>query len=70
MNTETPPPTHDVGGTEPTPDRVATARRLLGLHRSIDIPINDFCGWCLKPWPCADIRWSKVVLTRAGRIHG
>lgn len=67
---ETPPPTHDIGGTDPTPTKVAMARRLLDLHRAIDIPVNNFCGWCLKPWPCADVRWSRVVIQRAGRVDG
>lgn len=65
---ETPPPTRDIGGTDPTPTKVATARRLLDLHREIDTPVHNFCGWCLKPWPCTDVRWSTVVIERAGRI--
>lgn len=62
-------PTHDVGGTDPAPDKVSTARRLVDLHRDIGIPRNSFCGWCLKPWPCAEVRWAKVVLARASRPH-
>lgn len=70
MNTDVPKPPSEIGSTEPTLQKVATARRLLDLHRAIEIPVNDFCGWCLKPWPCADVRWSRVVLARAGRVDG
>ncbi len=63
------PAEYVVGGTEPNRDRVLTARRLLDLHRPVGILVNNFCGWCLKPWPCADVRWSRVVLARAGRIY-
>jgi hypothetical protein len=59
--------TDDIDGTDPTPAKVATARRLLDLHRARGIPVNDFCSWCLKRWPCPDVRWSTAILRRAGR---
>jgi hypothetical protein len=68
MNTETPPPV-EIGSTDPTPQKVQTARRLLELHRRVFIPVQA-CQWCLKPFPCADARWSIVVLQRSGRIDG
>lgn len=69
VNTETPPPTHNIGSTEPTAEKVATAGRLLDLHRAINIPMNNFCSWCLKAWPCPDVAWSEIVLARSGRAH-
>jgi len=73
VNTETPddtpPPTDDLGSTDPTPEKVQTARRLIDLHRDIDIPFNSSCCWCLKAWPCPDVRWSETVLQRSGRAH-
>ena len=63
-------PKSEVGSTEPTPANVATARRLLKLHREIDIPRNNFCAWCLKPWPCAEVRWSRAVIAREGCADG
>jgi len=59
-----------VGAPEPTPANVATARRLLNLHHEIGLTRNNFCSWCLKPWPCPDVRWSQAVNTRAGRDYG
>jgi hypothetical protein len=61
---ETGRPDFWAGSPEPTPEKVDTARRLLHLHREIGLTRNNFCSWCLKPWPCPDVRWSKVVLTR------
>jgi len=62
------PPSDEIGSTEPTPTKVATARRLLEIHQRIWVP-EEVCRQCLKPWPCADVRWSKVVLQRAGGAH-
>jgi hypothetical protein len=52
----------------PTPERVATARRLLELHTRICVP-EPSCHWCFKAWPCPDVRWSTHVLAR-GRAAG
>jgi hypothetical protein len=57
----------EIGGTTPTMPKIATARRLLELHRAVGIPRNDFCSWCLNRWPCGDVRWSTAVLERAGQ---
>lgn len=63
------PPT-EIGSTDPTAIKVATARRLLELHRRVFVP-EPACQWCLKPYPCQDARWSIVVLQRAtGRTDG
>jgi endonuclease III len=52
----------------PTPERAATAQRLLELHTRICVP-EPTCHWCFKRWPCPDARWSQQVLTR-GRAIG
>lgn len=59
----------EIGSPDPTPEKVALARRLLELHRRVHVP-EVACNWCLKPWPCADGRWATVVLQRAGRVGG
>lgn len=63
-----PPPT-EIGSTNPTPGKVQIARRLLDLHRAINIPQNNFCSWCFKAWPCPDVQWSDTVIARSGRAH-
>ena len=57
----------EIGSPDPTPEKMALARRLLYLHRRVHVP-EPACNWCLKPWPCADGRWATVVLQRAGRV--
>jgi hypothetical protein len=66
---ESEPPSDDIGGTEPTTDRRALAHRLLALHVPIHVP-EMVCHQCLKPYPCADVRWARVVMQRAGESHG
>jgi len=60
-----PAPPTELGSTEPTHERLMTARRLLGMHVRVCVP-EEVCHHCLKPWPCADVRWSNVVIHRAG----
>lgn len=52
----------------PTTARLATARRLLELHTRICVP-EPICHWCLRRWPCPDVRWSGQMLAR-GRAPG
>jgi len=52
----------------PTPERIATARRLLAMHTRICVP-EPICHWCLRRWPCPDVRWSAQMLHR-GRGTG
>ncbi len=51
-----------VNSTTPTAERVATAWRLRELHQRRADPFESICGWCLKAWPCADERWSALIL--------
>lgn len=57
-------------GIEPlTPERLATARRLLELHYGrLPEALPEVCGWCLRPWVdggCPDRRWSEYIIGRA-----
>ena len=52
----------------PTPEHIATARRLLEAHTRIFVP-EPSCHRCFKRWPCPDARWSQQVLTR-GKAAG
>lgn len=54
----------DAGGTFPTPQRKATAIRLREMHQRVCVP-EPACNFCLRPWPCPDVRWSQLVLDRA-----
>lgn len=56
----------EIGGTEPTADRAATARRLRDLH----VADGTDCWWCGKPWPCPDEKWAAAVLRRASVVDG
>jgi len=58
------PPGPILGDTAPTAERIQTARRLLELHRRVNVP-EPACNWCLKAWPCDDGAWSLRVLHRA-----
>ncbi len=53
----------------PTTERVATARRLLELHIRIGVP-ESICHWCLRRWPCPDVRWSRQMLERRRAVGG
>jgi hypothetical protein len=52
----------DAGDERVDASKVATARRLRGLHHQQTFPEPDICGWCLKRWPCPDWRWAERVL--------
>jgi hypothetical protein len=60
-------PPRELGSTEPTHERLMTARRLLAMHVRVCVP-EEICHHCLKSWPCADVRWATVVKHRAGGL--
>lgn len=47
----------------PTAAHRATARRLRAQH--LPDEQQQICAWCLKPWPCPDIRWCDSIDRRA-----
>lgn len=51
----------DIGTTEPTAQRVQTARRLQAMHERD----GDACWWCGHRWPCTAETWAGRVLKRA-----
>ena len=45
--------------------RLATARRLLGMHVQRPEPGERFCSWCMKCWPCPRARWAARTIRAA-----
>ena len=69
MISEADPPGPIPGDTEPTAERVMTARRLMQMHIRVYVP-EPACQWCLKRYPCQDAAWAIRVLRRAERELG
>lgn len=56
----------DIGDTEPSAERVSTARRLRDMH----CEDNGVCWWCGYRWPCPTEQWVSVVLRRGSALSG
>jgi hypothetical protein len=54
--------------TESTADRIELAHWLLNQHVKVCVP-EAVCRYCLKPWPCEDVRGSNTVIARAGQLR-
>lgn len=46
--------------------QVASAEMVVEEHVLVCVP-EPVCRGCLRPWPCHDLEWARVVLAREGR---
>jgi hypothetical protein len=49
--------------------QMAAAEIIVEEHVHICVP-EPVCHRCLKPWPCSDVEWARMILAREVRPGG